>query len=343
MFFYLTTLGLARFLKETVPQVEPPAEGQSSNAQVVQAVEAWKHSDFLCHNYVLNGKYVRSGCTTALNVVPWETDGESVLREAMTNTQTPPHATTVVIPTGAPTTNTVSNHAARPKKFNETVPQVEPRAEGQSSNAQAVEAWKHSDFMCHNYVLNGLIDPLYNVYCKTTTAKELWESLECKYKIEDAGTKKFVVAWFLDYKMVDSKNLISQVQDLQVLLHDIYAEGMALSETFQVAAIIEKLPPSWVEFKNYLKHKRKEMSVKDMVVHLRIEEDNKLAQKDTYAPDSAKANMVEHIGSSSRSNSKGKGKDKKKNDKKGKGKSEYLASKAGIVKQKFQGTCYNYD
>ncbi|GJS75227.1 retrotransposon protein, putative, ty1-copia subclass [Tanacetum coccineum] len=27
-------------------------------------------------------KYVRSGCTTALNVVPWETDGESVLREA---------------------------------------------------------------------------------------------------------------------------------------------------------------------------------------------------------------------------------------------------------------------
>ncbi|GJV17712.1 RNA-directed DNA polymerase, eukaryota [Tanacetum coccineum] len=29
------------------------------------------------------GKYVRSGCTTALNVVPWETDGESVLREAV--------------------------------------------------------------------------------------------------------------------------------------------------------------------------------------------------------------------------------------------------------------------
>ncbi|GKB43094.1 pol polyprotein [Tanacetum coccineum] len=243
MFFYLTTLGLARFLKETVPQVEPPAEGQSSNAQAVQAVEAWKHSDFLCHNYVLN----------------------------------------------------------------------------------------------------GLIDPLYNVYCKTTTAKELWESLERKYKTEDAGTKKFVVARFLDYKMVDSKNVISQVQDLQVLLHDIHAEGMILSETFQVAAIIEKLPPSWVEFKNYLKHKRKEMSVEDLVVRLRIEEDNKLAQKDTYTPDSAKANMVEHAGLSSRSNSKGKGKDKKKNDKKSKGKSEYLAPKAGIVKQKFQGTCYNCD
>ncbi|GJZ76306.1 pol polyprotein [Tanacetum coccineum] len=289
----------------------------------------------------------------------------------MTNTQTPPPATTVVIPTGAPVTNTVANHAERPEKFNgqnfkrwqqkmffylttlglarflkETVPQVEPPAEGQSSNAQAVqavEAWKHSDFLCHNYVLNGLIDPLYNVYCKTTTAKELWESLERKYKTEDAGTKKFVVARFLDYKMVDSKSVVSQVQDLQVLLHDIHAEGMTLSETFQVAAIIEKLPPSWVEFKNYLKHKRKEMSVEDLVVRLRIEEDNKLAQKDTYTPESAKANMVEHAGSSSRFNSKGNKKDKRKNDKKGKGKSEYLAPKAGIVKQKFQGTCYNCD
>ncbi|GJU61096.1 retrotransposon protein, putative, ty1-copia subclass [Tanacetum coccineum] len=56
-----------------------------------------------------------------------------------------------------------------------------------------------------------------------------------------------------------------------------------------------------------------------------------------------KANMVEHAGSSSRFNSKGKGKDKRKNDKKSKGKSEYLAPKAWIVKQKFQGTCYNCD
>ncbi|GJV62109.1 retrovirus-related pol polyprotein from transposon TNT 1-94 [Tanacetum coccineum] len=230
--------------------------------------------------------------------------------------------------------------------LNETAPQVEPPTEGQPSNAQAVqavEAWRHSDFLCHNYILNGLVDSLYNVYCKTTTAKELWETLERKYKTKDVGTKKFVVARFLDYKMDDSKTVITQVQDLQVLLHDIHAEGMTLSETFQVAAIIEKLPPSWVEFKNYLKHKRKEMSVEDLVVRLRIEEDNKLAQKNTYTLDSAKANMVEHAGLSSKSNSKAKGKGKKKNDKKSKGKAEYLAPKAGIVKQKFQGTCYNCD
>nr|GEX36110.1 hypothetical protein [Tanacetum cinerariifolium] len=199
----------------------------------------------------------------------------------------------------------------------ETATQVEPPMEGQSFNAhamQAMEAWKHSDFLCYNYVLNGLVDSWYNVYCKTTTTKELWESLKRMYKTKDVGTKKFMVASILDYKMVDSKNVISQVQDLQVLLHDIRVEGMTLK-----------------------------MSVEDLVILLRIDEDNKLAQKDTYTPDCAKANMVEHVGSSSRSNSKGKGKDKRKNDKKSKGKSEYLASKAVIVKQKFEGTCYNCD
>ncbi|GJV09908.1 retrotransposon protein, putative, ty1-copia subclass [Tanacetum coccineum] len=71
------------------------------------------------------------------------------------------------------------------------------------------------------------------------------------------------------------------------------------------------------------------------------EEDNRLAQKNIYTPDSAKANMDEYFGSYSKSNSKAKGKDKRKNDKKGKGKADYLASKARIINQKFQGTCYN--
>ena len=143
----------------------------------------------------------------------------------------------------------------------------------------AVEAWKHADFLCRNYLLNGLDNTLYNVYCAFNTARELWESLDKKYKTEDAGLKKFVVGKFLDYKMLDSKTVISQVQDLQMILHDIHAEGMSLGESFQVAAIIENLPPLWKEFKNYLKHKWKEMRLEDLIVRLRIEEDNRASEK----------------------------------------------------------------
>ncbi|KAK3003751.1 hypothetical protein RJ639_018321 [Escallonia herrerae] len=155
-------------------------------------------------------------------------------------------------------------------------------------------AWKHSDFLCKNYILNGLDNALYNVYSPMVNAKALWESLERKYKTEDAGSKKFVVGKFLDFKMVDSKTVISQVQEFQLILHDIHAEGMVLGESFQVAALIEKLPPTWKDFKNYLKHKRKEMKLEDLIVRLRIEEDNRQSEKKAgnYHQE-AKANVVE--------------------------------------------------
>ncbi|KAF3616918.1 putative glucan endo-1,3-beta-glucosidase A-like [Capsicum annuum] len=112
-----------------------------------------------------------------------------------------------------------------------------------------IEAWKHSDFLCKNYILSGLQDDLYNVYSGTKTSKELWGALERKYKTEDAGIKKFLV------------------------------ESLIVNDAFQVATIIEKLPPMWKDLKNYLKHKCKEMSVEDLIVRLRIEEDNKATER----------------------------------------------------------------
>ena len=63
-------------------------------------------------------------------------------------------------------------------------------------------------------MLNSLIDLQYNVYSMKKSAKELWESLDKKYKTKDAGTKKFVVGRFLNYKMADSKTVVSQVQEI---------------------------------------------------------------------------------------------------------------------------------
>ena len=70
-----------------------------------------------------------------------------------------------------------------------------------------------------------------------------------------------MVAKFLDNKMLDSKTVGSQVQELQLILHDLIAEDMVVNEAFQVAAMIEKLPPSWNDFMNFLKHKRKQMKL----------------------------------------------------------------------------------
>ncbi|RVW17127.1 Retrovirus-related Pol polyprotein from transposon TNT 1-94 [Vitis vinifera] len=135
------------------------------------------------------------------------------------------------------------------------------------------------------------------------TAKELWESLDRKYKTEDAGAKNLL--WV--------------------------ASSTIRCETFQVAAIIEKLPPAWKDFKNYLKHKRKEMSIEDLIIRLRIEEDNRRSEKKgAHTLNEAKTNFVEH-GQSSKA---------KTNNNKGKG--SKLEPKGGISKKpKFQGKCFN--
>ena len=44
---------------------------------------------------------------------------------------------------------------------------------------------------------------------------------------------------------------------------------------FQVTIIIEKLPTSWKEFKNYLKYQHEEMKFEKLIMKLRIGEDKR--------------------------------------------------------------------
>ena len=51
MLFYLTTLNLTKFLYEDAPNLKE----NEIDRQVVVVVDAWKHADFLCKNYILSG------------------------------------------------------------------------------------------------------------------------------------------------------------------------------------------------------------------------------------------------------------------------------------------------
>ncbi|XP_057491347.1 uncharacterized protein LOC130777071 [Actinidia eriantha] len=202
---------------------------------------------------------------------------------------------------------TVTGHGERPEKFSGLDFKRLLRcseAEQDPMTMATVQAWKHSDFLCKIYILNGLDKTLYNVYSPLPTAKLLWDSLDKKYKVEDAGAKKFLIGGFLDFKMVDSKKVMAQVQYFQLILHELATEVMALVEEFQVGVIIEKLPPSWRDFKNYLKHKRKGMSLDDLIVRLRIEENNRLNDRKGDYHMESKANVVEHSHKSGNQNKK---------------------------------------
>ncbi|XP_050151611.1 uncharacterized protein LOC126626348 [Malus sylvestris] len=175
---------------------------------------------------------------------------------------------------------------------------------------QAIEAWTHSEFLCRNYILNALDDSLYDVYSSYKTAKDLWESLDKKYKSEVASSKKFVIGKFLNYKMSDTKSVVKQVEELQVIVHELDEENLGLKEGFVVGSIIEKLPSNWKDFKIYLKHLTEDMSMDQLILKLRVEEDHRKNEKYDVSSLEAKANVMEGSDShKARHHQKNKGKD----------------------------------
>ncbi|GJS63973.1 retrovirus-related pol polyprotein from transposon TNT 1-94 [Tanacetum coccineum] len=132
--------------------------------------------------------------------------------------------------------------------------------------------WENDDYICRGHILNGMSDSLFDVYTNVESAKELWDSLESKYMAEDSSSKKFLVSNFNNYKMVDSRPVMEQYNELLRILGQYTQHGLKMDESISVSSIIDKLPPSWKDFKHTLKHGKDDLSLVQLGSHLRIEE-----------------------------------------------------------------------
>ncbi|XP_058783461.1 uncharacterized protein LOC131658150 [Vicia villosa] len=150
---------------------------------------------------------------------------------------------------------------------------------------------KEDELLCRGHILNTLSDRLYDLYTDTASAKEIWKALEFKFKAEEEGTKKFLISKYFDFKMLDSKPILAQVHELQVLVNKIKAVKIDVPEACQVGAIIAKLPPSWKGYRKKLLHSSEDLSLEKLQKHLRIEEETKDREK-TESAGFAKANAV---------------------------------------------------
>ncbi|KAG7553092.1 Zinc finger CCHC-type [Arabidopsis thaliana x Arabidopsis arenosa] len=165
--------------------------------------------------------------------------------------------------------------------------------------------WENDDYICRGHILNGMSDSLFDVYQNVESAKELWDALESKYMAEDASSKKFLVSDFNNYKMSDSRPVMEQYNELLRILGQFAQHNMNMDESISVSCIIDKLPPSWKDFRRMLKHKKEELSLVQLGSHLRIEESLRVQEggkpKDKEAETSS-INMMEESGSSKMKN-----------------------------------------
>lgn len=160
------------------------------------------------------------------------------------------------------------------------IPEDPKPVEGQQPDNDTIEALKEQrrkrtedEELTRGHILNTLSDRLYDFYSNIQSPRELWEALEFKYKAEEEGTNKYLVSKYFDYKMIDNKPILEQVHELQVIVNKLRVLKIVLPETFQVGAIIAKLPPSWKDFAKKLMHKSEDFSLDQIQKHLRIEEE----------------------------------------------------------------------
>ncbi|KAD4982105.1 hypothetical protein E3N88_18776 [Mikania micrantha] len=143
--------------------------------------------------------------------------------------------------------------------------------------------WENDYYICLGHILNGMCDALFDIYQNVETTKVLWDTLEAKYMAEDSSR--------------------------QFTQHD-----MKMDELIQVSSIIDKLPPSWKDYKHNLKYHKGELTLVELGSHFRIEETLRGFEK-TWVNDDKKpvgpssVNLVEE-GGSSKNNHKLKGKRK---------------------------------
>ncbi|XP_042067109.1 uncharacterized protein LOC121810398 [Salvia splendens] len=132
--------------------------------------------------------------------------------------------------------------------------------------------WENDDYICRGHILNGMSDSLFDVYQNVESAKELWDSLEAKYMAEDASSKKFLVGNFINYKMEDSRPVMEQYNELLRILGQFSQYDMKMDESISVSSIIDKLPPSWKDFKNNLNQKKEELNLVELGSDFQIEQ-----------------------------------------------------------------------
>ena len=120
---------------------------------------------------------------------------------------------------------------------------------------------EQDELICRGHILNTLSDLLYDLNTSMKSQKEIWNALEAKYKTEKIGMNKFIIQKYFDYKMLDNILVLDQVHELQILVNKLRDLSINIHESFQVGAIIAKLPPSWNNFRKKLLHMLEDLTL----------------------------------------------------------------------------------
>ncbi|GKC26587.1 zinc finger, CCHC-type containing protein [Tanacetum coccineum] len=141
-----------------------------------------------------------------------------------------------------------------------------------TTNFGKLDKFEGHDFRRWQKKMHFLLTTLKVVYVLTTPMPELLEDatveairIMAKWENDDYICKGILNG--MSDSLFDVYTNVESAKELQYTQH-----GLKIDESISVSSIIDKLPPSWKDFKHTLKHGKDDLSLVQLGSHLRIEE-----------------------------------------------------------------------
>nr|XP_045088966.1 uncharacterized protein LOC123493341 [Aegilops tauschii subsp. strangulata] len=148
-------------------------------------------------------------------------------------------------------------------------------------DAQQEQAFQKMDTLFKAFLLSVLVENIVDAYASIDNGKNMWDALEARFGVSDAGTELYIMEQFYDYMMTKERSVVEQAHEIQSFARELEHFNCMLPDKFVAGGIIIKFTPSWRNFATLLKHKRQEFFVLDLIGTLDVEE--KARAKDTRA------------------------------------------------------------
>ncbi|GJU47592.1 zinc finger, CCHC-type containing protein [Tanacetum coccineum] len=163
-------------------------------------------------------------------------------------------------------------------------------------NFTKLDKFEGVDFRRWQKKMHFLLSSMSVVYVLTTPILEDCENATMETTQEEG--QKFLVSNFINYKMTDSRPVMEQYNELLGILGRFTQHKMNMDKAIQVSCIIDKLLPSWKDFKHTLKHLKEELTLIELGSHLHIKESLRVQDSDKPKGNNVAGplivNMVEH-------------------------------------------------
>jgi len=191
-----------------------------------------------------------------------------------------------------------------------------PSAATKKANDEAKKKYEKDNKIARGHLLNHMANNLFDLFINQKSSKAIWEFLVKRYGDDDAGKKKYVVGNWLRFQMVDNKPIMEQIHEYENLVGEVLNEGMKMCEILQANVLLEKFPRSWSDYRNQLKHKKRDLSLQELINRMKTEEANRLKDKHvSFSTNSVNVDVVEFV---DKNRFKGKGKRFQKNEQRNK-------------------------